>query len=108
MAAASQGISCPLLTLSDRERQEGSNVVVGKPSLLNLPIPEGELEPLAVKHGGVLSPGRPGCGSSEDTCIRKSTSNTTRVAQLTLPEDVPNWGRGMRRVTYVPCVPWGL
>lgn len=112
MAAASQGISCPLLTLSHRERQEGSNVVVGKPSLPNLPIPEGELEPLAVKHGGVLSPGRPGCGegcgSSEDTCTRESTSNTSRVAQLTLPEAVPNWGRGMRRVTYVPCVPWGL
>lgn len=101
MAAASQGISCPLLTLSHGERQEGSNVVVGKPSLPNLPIPEGELEPLAVKHGGVLSPGRPGCGegrgSSEDTCTRESTSNTARVAQLTLPEAVPNWGRGNAR-----------
>lgn len=34
------------------------------------PFPSG-MEPLAVKHGGVLSPGRPGCGegrgSSEDT-----------------------------------------
>lgn len=75
------------------------------------PFPRG-MEPLAVKHGGMLSPGRPGCGegrgSSEDTCTRESTSNTTRVAQLTLPEAVPNWGRGMREVTNVPCVPWGL
>lgn len=75
-------------------------MVVGKPSLPNLPTPKGELAPLAVKHGGVLSPGRPGCGegrgSSEDTCTRESTSNPTRVAQLTPPGFGPNWGRGLR------------
>lgn len=45
VAAASQGITCPLLTLSHRERQEVSKVVVGKPSLPNLPHSRGGWSP---------------------------------------------------------------
>lgn len=101
-----RGISHPLLTLSHRERQQGSKVVVGGGR-------EVELAEFPHSRGLAGSPSSEtlvGCGPQDSLGVGKDVFPLRTPAHENLSRIPPMWlwaelGRGLCGVTSVPRVP---